>query len=158
MKVKTPRGSKVFRRLLVAAAILALAWGVIYGTLRSQDARHARFYDTGKSVNKFLSDYSSALRDGHMAGKASFLADYVSEQFRSPQRGQWRFEERDVAADVRTSILTAVGEGDYGPSDLETEVAAYLAEIETIDRLDENRHDRGDRALRDGPSAGEIHP
>ena len=123
------------RRFLVATAIAVLVVGIACGAIRSQDARHARFYDTGKSVNKFLSDYVDALKQGQKAGDASVLADYVSEQYRSPHRGQWRFVDRDSAADVKTSILTTVDVGDFGRPELVAEMVAYLGELESLDRL-----------------------
>src|SRR5260370_41679407 len=94
---------KIIARFLVAggmvlAAILALTLYI----MARKDKEHARFYNTGKSVNAFLNDYQQALEDSFRQQEVSETMAFYSDRYASPARVRWLMmtylSQRDVAS------------------------------------------------------------
>ena len=121
------------RALLCLAAVLALgAVGLSVYTAR-EDARHERFYRTGKSINGFLGDYAHALRAAFEQKDAAALAQFYSADYRSPARGRWVLRPDADEGDVAVSRLRAEGSDTFTRPDLEAELRAYLAGVTAVD-------------------------
>src|SRR5262249_58418252 len=65
-----------------------------------RDAQHARFYNTGKSINSFLSDYSHAVREAFQKRTADPVASLYSDSYFSPGRGRSATQQRHLQSDL----------------------------------------------------------
>ena len=118
----------------MAAAGLSLALG--YRTLARGDARHAEFYESGKSINGFLTGYAEALQASHASAASNLWRPFYSNRYRSQSRGNWTLVESKLAANVQISDLTPTGRRDFGLSEIDSEIQDYLAGVQRIDRIE----------------------
>ncbi|PYT09038.1 MAG: hypothetical protein DMF60_03395, partial [Acidobacteria bacterium] len=102
------RRLKALGRILIVASItIGAAVALALYVMARQDARHARFFNTGKAVNKFLSDYNHALKDAFEKKTTSELAEFYSDSYFSPGRGRWVMKRQKDAGDVACYRLAA---------------------------------------------------
>src|SRR5436305_13726562 len=85
---KSKRLRKLARVLAVVAATVAVAVGVALYVMARKDSEHAKFFETGRSVNNFLSGYTKAIREGFAKSDASRVTALNSERFYSSLRGR----------------------------------------------------------------------
>ena len=91
---RPPRRWSRRRRLgLVVLTLLVAGAAGAHWTLRSADARHARFYDAGKGINAFLADYCRAYEQAHAGSDIDQLLRLYSTDYAAPDRGAWRWTE-----------------------------------------------------------------
>src|SRR5262249_3853630 len=146
-KLRRPHGRRRWimamkRRLVTLAkglAALTLVAGVgiaiaLY-VMGHRDAQHARFYNTGKSINSFLSDYSHAVREAFQKRNADAVASLYSDSYFSPGRGRWETQQDKSQSDVSVFRLAAHGQEDFNKSNLRDEIARYVGGITSIDDI-----------------------
>jgi hypothetical protein len=114
---------------VVLVAFLADRW------VDSLDERHERFYETGKMINSFLSEYAGALKKAHAQGDLAPVADLYAADYAAPGRGRWELEALHDTQDIVALALVKKGAKDYGTADLLSELAQYLAELASVDRV-----------------------
>ena len=114
------------------AVLVAVPWS--FHGLSREDDRHARFYNTGKTINGFLSSYCAALESAHVRGDASLLSALYASDYRSEGRGRWEWSAEDLVGEVSVLHRRAAGRADYGRQELADELRADLDEIAAIDR------------------------
>jgi len=102
--------------------------------MERQDAEHARFYNTGKTVNDFLKGYCGALETSFAARNAAALAGRYSGAYAAPGRGAWRWGEPTPENDVVLRHLERQGAADYGRDELTAELGAYLDGLSRVDQ------------------------
>ena len=130
------RRLKALGRILIVASItIGAAVALALYVMARQDARHARFFNTGKAVNKFLSDYNHALKDAFEKKTTSELAEFYSDSYFSPGRGRWVMKRQKDAGDVACYRLAAEGEYDYGKTDVRNEIAGYMRGLASIEDI-----------------------
>src|SRR5260370_416077 len=130
------RRLKALARILIVSSItIAAAVAVALYVMARQDAQHARFYNTGKAVNKFLSDYNHALKNAFEKKKTSEIAEFYSERYFSPGRGKWVMKREKDAGGVACYKLTAEGQNDYGKNDVRDEIAGYMLGLASIEDI-----------------------
>src|SRR5262249_8293590 len=116
---------------LVAGVGIAIALYV----MGHRDAQHARFYNTGKSINSFLSDYSHAVREAFQKRNADAVASLYSDRYLSPGRGRWETQQDKSQSDVSVFRLAAQGQEDFNKSNLRDEIFRYVGGITSIDDI-----------------------
>jgi VCBS repeat protein len=116
--------------LMVGAAIA----GALYLMARS-DKEHAKFFNTGKSVNVFLSTYTKAIRESFEQKDPGLVMDLYSDRFWSPRRGQWQMTRANDESDISISRVVIKGNQDYDKQALRGEVSNYLASIASITNI-----------------------
>jgi hypothetical protein len=127
------RLKKLAKIALAIGGVLVVASLGLYGYLAYEDAQHARFFRTGRSINEFLSDYSKAVRAAHQQQDALPITRFYSSTYHSPARGRWLLEPGEPAGDVTVFHLQAGGKDSFGISDLSSELMAYLADLTAVD-------------------------
>ena len=129
---------KIRRRALWSfGVILALLAGWVALSLHlmaRKDAEHARFHAIGSSINSFLGDYCGAIELAFSRGDVAPVLALYSEGYASPDRGSWTWLETTREPEVSMQSRTAAGHQQFGRSDLERELAQYLADLTAIDR------------------------
>jgi len=128
------------RRLITLSKILAVL-GLVAGVgiaialyvMGRRDAQHARFYNTGKSINSFLSEYSHALREAFQKRNADEVARLYSDSYFTPGRGRWETKQDKTEGDVSVFRLAPYGGEDFRKSNLRDEIARYIGGITSID-------------------------
>src|SRR5688572_16670701 len=88
---------RIKRRLLKALATIVVALVLIVGIaiaaalyiMAQRDKEHAKFFNTGKSVNVFLGSYTKAIRDSFEKKDPAPVMSLYSDRFWSPGRGHW---------------------------------------------------------------------
>ncbi len=125
------------RKVGIVAALLCVAVLVaVTVTLRGMedsDRRHRRFYNSGKTINGFLSSYCKEIEKVYGSGdKAALLALY-SSGYHSPGRGRVSFGEEQPLGDVVRRRLRVEGAEDYGRGELAAELADYLGGIQSLE-------------------------
>jgi hypothetical protein len=130
------RRLKTLARILVVLGVAAgAAIGVGLYAMGRQDAVHARYYNSGKSINAFLSNYSHALRaDSEKKGVDEIIGLY-SDAYFSPGRGQWQRRPDQSESDVAVFRVAPEGHKDFVKEDLRCELADYLGSIASIDDI-----------------------
>lgn len=120
----------------VAGVLVIVIGGALFVRSMEQDeARHSQFYETGKMVNQYLSDYASALKSSHKAGDLSTVTNYYSSEYASPARGDWTFEKTAPVSDIAVSMVRATGGRDFGKTDIHTELTDYLMSLTDVSRV-----------------------
>jgi hypothetical protein len=130
------RKTKNLMRVLLALVVV-LGAGAVLGSfvMARKDAEHAKFYSTGKSVNKFLSDYSHALKEAFEKKDAAPLARFYSDNYHSPGRGRWTLKPAGAESDVAVARLQAEGAQDYRRADVQREAAEYINGLTALDDI-----------------------
>jgi hypothetical protein len=132
---KRKRLKTLLKVLGVLTVLSALGVGVALYMMARKDREHARFYNTGKSVNAFLSSYSKAIKEGFEQGDAGAVALLYSDRFSSPARGRWVLREDRGESDVAVFRLAADGRQDYAKADIGDEVSRYFGTLASIKNI-----------------------
>jgi hypothetical protein len=130
MMKRLRRRTKVVLVLLAALGLgflgLQLYW--VY-----EDARHEKFFRTGRSINAFLKEYGNSLRQAFAGRDVGPLLHHYSGGYHSPARGRWVLGAAVPENDVAVSELRAEGGQGFGRDDLYEELAVYLAGLQAVD-------------------------
>src|ERR1044071_8363007 len=130
-------------RLLRTLAMLTVVLLVIVGcaiaaalyVMARSDKEHAKFFNTGKSVNVFLGNYTRALRESFEKKDPAPVMSLYSDRFWSPGRGHWEMTPANEESDVSISRVVINGKQDFDKQQLRGEVAHYLASINSITNI-----------------------
>ncbi|MCA1635113.1 MAG: VCBS repeat-containing protein [Acidobacteria bacterium] len=125
----------VTKTLAVLFIIVGVGVAVALYVMARKDKEHARFYNTGKAVNKLLGDYSKAVREGFEKRDASAVVALYSDRFASPARGRWVMREDAAESDVSVFRLAADGGQDYTKADIGDEVSRYFSTLSSIKNI-----------------------
>jgi len=123
------------KSLAVLAVVVAVAVGAALYVMARKDKEHARFFETGRSVNNFLSSYTKAVKEGFAKKDASAVAALYSDHFASPARGRWIMQRDTNESDVVVSHLVAEGQQDYLKAELRDEVSRYFDSLASIQNV-----------------------
>ncbi len=131
------------RRFLKALATIVVALILIAGIaiatalyiMAQRDKEHAKFFNTGKSVNVFLGSYTKAIRDGFEKKDPAPVMSLYSDRFWSPGRGHWEMALANEESDVSVSKVVIKGQQDFDKQALRGEVVNYLASIASIKNI-----------------------
>ena len=130
---------KRLRRLLKALAVFAVVVGLGVGAalyvMARKDAEHAKFFETGRSVNIFLSGYTKAVKDGFAERDPAKVAALYSERFSSRARGRWALRPDADQSDIVVSRLAPDGAQDFTKADINTEVSGYFASLSSVQNI-----------------------
>ncbi|HEX8292268.1 MAG TPA: VCBS repeat-containing protein [Pyrinomonadaceae bacterium] len=130
---------KILKTLLKALVVLAVLGGAAAAAalyvMARKDKEHARFYNTGKTVNAFLGGYSKAVREGFERRDAAPVAALYSDRFASPARGRWVMREGAGESDVAIFRLAADGRQDFSKADVGAEVARYFDTLGSVKNI-----------------------
>jgi hypothetical protein len=96
--------------LLIAAGLMGIAVIMAWFHLRAEDRRHARFYQTGKTVNAFLKEYCRSVEEAFdKQDPTRLLRHYSPESLPSPpSAGGWGTPET-LAGGVTLQRLSGKG-------------------------------------------------
>src|SRR5215207_8405397 len=97
------------KTLAVLGVVTALGVAAVLYLMVRKDREHARFFETGRSVNNFLSGYTMAVKEGFAKRDAGPVAGLYSDRFASPARGRWMLRPEAEEGDVMVSRLVAEG-------------------------------------------------
>jgi len=122
----------IFGALILITGV-AIA-GALYLMARS-DKEHARFFNTGKAVNVFLSNYTKAVRESFDKKDPAPVMSLYSDRFWSPGRGKWEMARTNDESDVSISRVVIKGNQDFDKQALRGEVSNYLASIASITNI-----------------------
>ncbi len=117
--------------LVIGTSVVAVA---LYVMARS-DREHAKFFNTGKSVNVFLGNYTRALRESFDKKDPAAVMSLYSDRFQSPGRGHWEMKPASEESDVSISRVVINGHQDFDKRQLRGEVVNYLASINSISNI-----------------------
>lgn len=131
------------RRLLKTLAkltivLLVIVTSIVAATLYvmgRRDREHAKFFNTGKSVNVFLGAYTRALRESFDKKDPAPVMSLYSDRFLSPGRGRWEMKPAGEESDVSISRVEINGHQDFDKQQLRGEVVNYLAGINSITNI-----------------------
>ena len=130
------RRLKTLARVLILLSVaVGVAVAISLYLMARKDAQHNRFYNTGKAVNKFLSDYNHALKDSFDKKNSSEISGFYSDSYFSPGRGRWGLKREKDAGDVACYKLAAEQENDYGKADVQDEIDRYLSGLASIEDI-----------------------
>jgi FG-GAP-like repeat len=121
--------------LLILTVAISVGLGVASYVMARQDTEHAKFFNTGKSVNKFLSDYNHALQAAFERKDAATVTRFYSDKYVSPGRGHWVHQPDRAESDVAISRLLVEGAQDYRKADVQREVGEYINGLVAIDDI-----------------------
>ena len=127
--------SKKGRVGLAGCLGLGLGIALVFNWMARSEAEHQRFYETGKMINSFLSEYGQALKISQSEGDLAALSRMYAADYATPGRGQWMLEAGQNIRDVATFELVEKGTQHYGKTDLLGEIAQYLVGLAAIDRV-----------------------
>lgn len=113
--------------VLVGVAVAALLY-----VMARKDKEHARFFNTGRSVNAFLGDYTKAVKEGFQKRDAAPVARLYSDHFSSPARGSWVMRAGANESDVSVSNVVPEGGQDYTKADIGGEVSRYFETLASV--------------------------
>ena len=130
---------KFFKTLAAIFGALILMVGVsiasaLYLMARS-DKEHAKFFNTGKSVNVFLSTYTKAVRESFEQKDPTPVMNLYSDRFWSPGRGHWEMARANDESDVSISRVVIKDKQDFDKQALRGEVSNYLTSIASIKNI-----------------------
>ncbi|HSE19909.1 MAG TPA: VCBS repeat-containing protein [Pyrinomonadaceae bacterium] len=131
------------RRLLKKLAMLTVVLLVIVGSvivvalyvMAQSDKEHAKFFNTGKSVNAFLGNYTRALRGGFDKKDPAPVMSLYSDRFWSPGRGHWQMVRVSEESDVSISRVVIKSRDDFDKQQLRGEIVNYLDSIKSISNI-----------------------
>lgn len=130
MKLKTWGKLGLVGILVVVVAIWIALWA-----MERQEAEHAGFFETGKMINQFLSEYAGALKDTQPETGPTAVMDFYSSDYFASHRGRWVLKPDRAISDIASFVLTAEGDSDYRKADIQQELAHYLSEMTSIKRV-----------------------
>ena len=130
-------GHRLLKRLAKLLLILSVIVGVCIAlglyVMARKDKEHDRFFNTGKSVNTFLSNYKHGLEEAFKKKDTSEVTHFYSDLYSSPGRGHWVLKPEREESDVTSLVMKTEGRKDYTKADMETEVSSYLKGLASID-------------------------
>ena len=127
---------KTTAKTLAALAVAAgLGVGAALYVMARKDREHARFFETGRSVNNFLTSYTKAVKEGFGKKDVSAVTALYSDQFASPARGRWVMKQDENESDVVVSRVVAEGGQDYSKPELRDEVSRYFDSLASIQNV-----------------------
>src|SRR5205085_1386765 len=118
--------------LVVIAALIGVGVAIALYVMNQKDKEHARFFNTGKSVNSFLSDYKRGVEEALKKKDISEITRFYSDHYNSPARGRWAMRPAPDESDVSVLKVVAEGREDYDKAALAEEVAGYLSTIASV--------------------------
>lgn len=121
--------------MVVLLGVAGIGVGLVSHKMRQWDARHAQFLACGKTINNFLKIYAKNAGEAFQQNDASQLVQHYSTRYASPERGNWSLGEREDIGDVGLFNLRVVGNADFDRDLLHDEVAEYLGNIGSTDRV-----------------------
>src|SRR5215510_15186229 len=89
--------------IVVMLVIVSIVISVALYVMAQSDKEHAKFFNTGKSVNAFLGNYTRALRESFDKKDPAPVMSLYSDRFWSPGRGHWRMQPSSEESDVSIS-------------------------------------------------------
>ena len=125
---------KVSWVIIVPFIVLLVLVPLTLHGLAEQDLEHARFYNSGKTINSFLSDYCKGWEAALAQSDPSRIIAAYSERYASPGRGRWTWAEEVPESGVAVAHRRTSDAADYSLSELSAETAEYLGTFNTIDR------------------------
>ena len=123
------------RFLIAACCATAAIVGLTLFVMARKDKEHARFFNTGKSVNAFLNDYKHALEDSFKRQNVSGTMAFYSGHYASPARGRWILKPDLTQGDVASFKLISDGGKDYAKDDVRDEITNYLKSLSAVDDI-----------------------
>src|SRR5947207_10459259 len=111
---------------IIVAVLVIIGAGIVaalYVMARS-DKEHAKFFNTGKSVNVFLGNYTRALRESFEKKDPASVLSLYSDRFFSPGRGHWEMTFANDENDVSVSRVSIKGQQDFDKQALRGEVVS----------------------------------
>jgi hypothetical protein len=131
------------KRLLKKLAMLTVVLLVIVGSviavalylMARSDKEHAKFFNTGKSVNAFLGNYTRALRESFDKKDPALVMSVYSDRFWSPGRGRWQMAPASEESDVSISRVVINGRDNFDKQQLRGEIENYLDSIKSISNI-----------------------
>src|SRR2546425_584476 len=134
---------KLARVLIVVVALVVAIFALSLYVMARKDKEHARFFNTGKSVNQFLATYKHGLEEAFKKKDVSEITRFYSSRYASPGRGRWVLKPDQNASDVACLVLTADGRKDYAKADLEDEFKSYLNGLASVQDIKFNIKEHG---------------
>ncbi|MEM7354668.1 MAG: VCBS repeat-containing protein [Acidobacteriota bacterium] len=125
---------KVSWIIIVPFLVLLVAVPLTLHGLAEQDAEHARFYNSGKTINNFLSAYCKGWEAAFAGSDPAKITTAYSPRYDSSGRGRWTWAEEVPETGVAVVRRQAEDGLDYDLDDLSAETADYLATFKTLDR------------------------
>src|ERR1044072_7490962 len=127
---------KTLAKLIVVLLVIVVSViaAVLY-VMGRRDKEHAKFFNTGKSVNVFLGNYTKALRESFDKKDPAPVMSLYSVRFWSPGRGRWEMKPASEESDVSISRVVIDGRQDFDKQQLRGEVVNYLASINSISNI-----------------------
>jgi hypothetical protein len=130
---------KLFKTLAKLTVVLLVIVGSVIAVMlyimARRDKEHAKFFNTGKSVNVFLGNYTRALRESFEKKDPAPVMGLYSDRFWSPGRGHWRMTTSSAESDVSISRVVIEDRQDFNKQQLRGEVVNYLASINSISNI-----------------------
>jgi hypothetical protein len=121
--------------VIVLCVVIAAAVGVLLYMMGQKDKEHARFFDTGKSVNNFLSNYKHGIEEAFKKKDPAEITRFYSDDYNSPARGRWVTRPAEAESDVSVLKVVAEGRDDYNRVALVGEVADYMRTIASVQNV-----------------------
>ena len=122
--------------VLVALMVTAgMGVGWMLHSMRQADERHAQFLGCGKSINNFLKTYAGHIDEAFQQTDAQPVVQHYSQDYASRGRGNWTLDAGTDIGDVDYFTLQAVGSADYNRNLLGDELAQYLGQLQSVDRV-----------------------
>ncbi len=116
----------------IVAAFVLVSW-TLHG-MAKEDEKHARFYNTGKTINAFLSSYCKGIEAAVAESDPAHTTAFYSQRYRSPARGSWGWDAEVLEAGAAVSARLRDGEAEFTPAEIAAETAEYYAGIESLDK------------------------
>jgi hypothetical protein len=127
---------KRLAKILVAlAVVIGVGGAVALYAMARKDKEHARFFNTGKSVNTFLSNYKHGVEEAFRKKDLSEITRFYSAGYSSPARGRWVMRPAQDESDVSVLKFVVEGREDYDKSALGEEVAGYIKTIASVQNV-----------------------
>ncbi len=112
--------------------IILVPWA-LHG-LAEKDQEHAQFYNTGKTINGFLSSYCKGFEAAVVDGDPTKLTAFYSDRYRTPDRGRWVWGPETMESGAAVSHRRLEGEQEYTVAELSAETQDYLDSFAGLDR------------------------
>ena len=135
----SPRARRWVGRSVVTLSVLfcVVAVGLWYTAQRMNiaDAQHAAFRESGTQIKSFLSAYAAALDLAVRERDPVALRDFYSDDYRSPNRGRWTFQQPERLAGATLARLMPLEAGACDRDMAVADWAEYLQGIEQIEHV-----------------------
>ena len=99
------RGRRLLRGLIAVAVLVAAGAALGLVLMSRQDARHALFYNSGKTINGFLKDYCDGLEQAIATGDPAPVTRLYAAGFASPGRGRWSWRDDSAVGAIGVERL-----------------------------------------------------